>query len=290
TRAPGIHAERRRGLHERPVHRRAREDGASRFQVSRRSQRRALHAGLGGVGETRRQRLDRLPSDGAHDARVRASRRGPDGPQRDRVDPGGHAMTRTVLATVAVAALGLVPAGAQENGRSMADVRLMTLDPGHFHAALVQKEMYPGVAPRVDVYAPLGPDLVEHLNRIAAYNRRPDRPTAWDLEVHTSADYFERMLRDHPGNVVVLSGRNRGKIDRVLASIRAGLHVLADKPWILKSEDLPKVDAALADADAKGVVAYDIMTERFETTTALQRAFVNDPATFGDVVPGTEAE
>ena len=199
-------------------------------------------------------------------------------------------MTRAVLATLAVAALGLVPAGAQENGRSMADVRLMTLDPGHFHAALVQKEMYPGVAPRVDVYAPLGPDLVEHLNRIAAYNRRPDRPTAWDLEVHTSADYFERMLRDHPGNVVVLSGRNRGKIDRVLASIRAGLHVLADKPWILKSEDLPKVDAALADADAKGVVAYDIMTERFETTTALQRALVNDRATFGDVVPGTEAE
>jgi hypothetical protein len=28
----------------------------------------------------------------------------------------------------------------------MSEVRLMTLDPGHFHAALVQKEMYPGVA------------------------------------------------------------------------------------------------------------------------------------------------
>ena len=28
----------------------------------------------------------------------------------------------------------------------MPDVRLMTLDPGHFHAALIQKEMYPGVA------------------------------------------------------------------------------------------------------------------------------------------------
>ena len=74
-------------------------------------------------------------------------------------------MTRAVLATLAVAALGLVPAGAQENGRSMADVRLMTLDPGHFHAALVQKEMYPGVAPRVDVYAPLGPDLVDLVPR-----------------------------------------------------------------------------------------------------------------------------
>ena len=38
----------------------------------------------------------------------------------------------------------------------MAEVRLITLDPGHFHAALVQKEMYPGVAKQVHVYAPLG--------------------------------------------------------------------------------------------------------------------------------------
>ena len=106
-------------------------------------------------------------------------------------------------------------AAQQRNGGSMTDVRLMTLDPGHFHAALVQKEMYPNVAPRVDVFAPLGPDLIEHLNRIAAYNRRTERPTAWQLEIHTSPDYFERMLRERPGNVVVLSGRNGIKIDRI---------------------------------------------------------------------------
>ena len=84
----------------------------------------------------------------------------------------------------------------------MPDVRLMTVDPGHFHAALVQKEMYPGVAKRVDVYAPLGRDLVEHLNRVAAFNRRAEQPTAWELEVHTGPDFFERMLRERPGNVV----------------------------------------------------------------------------------------
>src|SRR5437899_182995 len=48
--------------------------------------------------------------------------------------------------------------------------------------------------------------------------------------------------------------------------------------------------AALADADAKGVVAYDIMTERFEATNSLQRALVNDKATFGDIVRGTAEE
>jgi predicted dehydrogenase len=178
----------------------------------------------------------------------------------------------------------------QEKKAAMADVRLMTLDPGHFHAALVQKEMYPGVAPRVDVYAPLGTDLLEHLNRVASYNKRPDKPTAWDLEVHTSPDYFERMLRDRPGNVVVLSGRNGIKIDRILASVRAGVNVLADKPWILKSSDLAKVEAALAEADSRGLVAYDIMTERFEVTTMLQRLLVNDAAAFGQIVPGSEAE
>jgi predicted dehydrogenase len=193
-----------------------------------------------------------------------------------------------VLLAAAVAG-GMTSAG-QENRSAMTDVRLMTLDPGHFHAALIQKEMYPGVAPRVDIFAPLGPDLLEHLKRISAFNRRAERPTAWLTEVHASPDFFERMLRERPGNVVVLSGRNRGKIDRIAASVRGALNVLADKPWILKSEDLPKLEAALAEAEQKGVVAYDVMTERFEITSILQRALVNDPATFGEIVKGTEAD
>jgi predicted dehydrogenase len=195
-----------------------------------------------------------------------------------------------VLLVAAAAAGGMVVVAGQEGRGAVADVRLMTLDPGHFHAGLIQKEMYPGVAPRVDVYAPLGWDLSEHLKRIAAFNARADRPTAWLTEVHASPDYFERMLRERPGNLVVLSGRNRGKIDRIVASVRGGLNVLADKPWILKSEDLAKVEAALAEADAKGVVAYDIMTERFELTSILQRALVNDAATFGEMARGTEAD
>ena len=109
------------------------------------------------------------------------------------------------------------------------DVRFMTLDPGHFHAALVQKEMYPGVSPQVDVYAPLGPDLLGHLARVSAYNLRAQSPTDWRLDVHTGPDYLARMLREKPGNVVVLSGRNARKIDLVGASVEAGLHALVDK-------------------------------------------------------------
>ena len=103
-------------------------------------------------------------------------------------------------------------------------------------------------------------------------------------------DYLARMLREKPGNVVVLSGRNAGKIERVGAAVEAGLNVLVDKPWILASADLPKLASALEAADRKGLVAYDIMTERFEASNALQRALVMDPAVFGEIVPGTPAE
>jgi predicted dehydrogenase len=175
---------------------------------------------------------------------------------------------------------------AQESGRQ-ADVRFMTLDPGHFHAALVQKEMYPDVSPRVHVYAPLGPDLLGHLARVTGYNTRPASPTSWQLDVHTGPDFLERMLREKPGNVVVLSGRTAGKIGRVAAAVDAGLHALVDKPWILGSADLPALAAVLERADQRRLVAYDIMTERFEVTNALQRELVMDAATFGQQIAGT---
>ena len=175
-----------------------------------------------------------------------------------------------------------------QGGRAMQEVKLITLDPGHFHAALVQKRMYPGVSKRVDVYAPLGFDLTEHLNRIARFNMRAEDPTAWELEVHTGPDFFERMLRDRSGNAVVISGRNRGKIDRVKACIDAGLNVLADKPWIVEPGELSKLEAALNVSGQKQVIAYDIMTERYEIATILQRELVNDPGVFGSIQAGNE--
>ena len=165
--------------------------------------------------------------------------------------------------------------------------RFMTLDPGHFHAGLVQKEMYPDVSATVDVYAPEGADLEAHLKRIAAFNNRKESPTSWVLDLHKGPDFLDRMLREKPGNVVVISGRNKGKIARIGRSVGANLHVLADKPWILDSKDLPALERTLADADRRKMVAFDIMTERFEITTILQRALVNDPAVFGTQQKGS---
>ena len=102
----------------------------------------------------------------------------------------------------------------------MAEVRFITLNPGHFHAALVQKEMYEQVSPRVHVYAPVGPDLIAHLGRIAGFNTRHAEPTRWELEIHACPDYLERMKQERPGNVVVLAGRNANKIDAILARFK----------------------------------------------------------------------
>jgi predicted dehydrogenase len=172
----------------------------------------------------------------------------------------------------------------------MPQAQLIIVDPGHFHATLLQKEMYPQLAPRVSVYAPLGPELLDYLRRIALFNSRADHPTHWELDVHCSADPMCEALRDHPGNVVVFTGRNRGKIDRILRALEAGLNVFADKPWIITASELPKLEQALRLADERRLVAYDIMTERYEVTSELQRVLVGDARIFGEVVPGSAAE
>ncbi len=168
----------------------------------------------------------------------------------------------------------------------MSKYSLVTLDPGHFHAALVQKEMYPNTSARAAVYAPLSPDLTAHLNRIAQFNSRAENPTTWELDVHCSTNFLEEMIRDKPGSVVVLAGRNRQKIDLIQASVDAGLNVLADKPWIINSADMGKLGTTLQKAERTGLIAYDIMTERFEITSILQRELANDPDIFGEVKPG----
>lgn len=175
---------------------------------------------------------------------------------------------------------------AQQKNKAM-EVKIMTLDPGHFHAGLVQKEMYPDVSPRVHVYAPLGFDLYEHLKRIAGFNNRKDNPTRWEMEIHAGGDPLARMLAERPGNVVTMAGRNQGKIDRIKASVEGGLNVLVDKPWIINASDFSKLEATFKAAEAKKVIAYDIMTERSEITTVLQKELLHAPEVFGEIQKGS---
>jgi predicted dehydrogenase len=178
------------------------------------------------------------------------------------------------------------PAMAQTNSPS-ARFQLITVDPGHFHAALVQKFMYPDVDPLVPVYAPAGDDLREHLKRIVGFNTRTNDPDHWIEQVYTGADFFDKMLADKPGNIVVLAGNNARKTDYILRSVQAGFNVLADKPMVITPADLPKLRQAFAVAASNHVLLYDIMTERYEITTVLQRELSRRAALFGDLVDGS---
>jgi predicted dehydrogenase len=172
----------------------------------------------------------------------------------------------------------------------MPETSLVVVDPGHFHATLVQRQMYPGLSPRVRVHAPLGPDLIDYLSRIARYNRQPEAPTDWRLDVDAGPDFLARMRDEPPGGVAIFSGRNRGKIERIIAALEAGLHVLADKPAIIEPADLPRLDTALALASERRLVLADMMTGRHNTLVRLLQALRRDPEIFGEPVPGTGDE
>jgi predicted dehydrogenase len=169
-------------------------------------------------------------------------------------------------------------------------VHLITLAPGHFHASLVQKVMYPEVSPVVWVYAPPGPDLDEHLKRIEGYNDRPSDPTNWQQKLYAGSDFFARMLSEKPGNVVVIAGNNREKIEYIEGSLKAGLNVLADKPMCIDAAGFERLQQSFKTAEQKKLLLYDVMTERYEITTVLQKALVNDTAVFGQLVKGTLEE
>ena len=167
------------------------------------------------------------------------------------------------------------------------EVKLMTLDPGHFHAALVQKKMYDQVDPVVYVYAPDGMDLDLHLQRIEQYNNRPVNPTHWIMKVYRGPDYLEKMLQEKPGNVMITAGNNKKKTQYIKAAVDAGINVLADKPMCINPEGFELLKQAFESAKKNGVLLYDIMTERSEITTILQRELSMNPAVFGELEKGT---
>lgn len=164
---------------------------------------------------------------------------------------------------------------------------ILTLDPGHFHAALVQKSMFDNVDSTVHVYAPEGPDLQLHLGRINGFNTRAEAPTRWNEVVYTRNDFFEKMLEEKAGNVVVISGNNLKKAEYISKSLNAGFHVLADKPMIIDAKDFETLKQSFESASKNNLLLYDIMTERYEITTMLQREFSLSTAVFGKLEEGT---
>lgn len=167
------------------------------------------------------------------------------------------------------------------------EVRLIVLNPGHFHAALVLKDRLNRVCDSVFVYAPEGGELEQFLSSIASYNEREENPTDWKLSVYSKPDFLQKMLAGKKGNVVVLAGNNRDKTECILRSIEAGLNVLSDKPMAINKEGFRLLEKAYALAAKNDVMLYDIMTERYDMLHIVGRMLLNDTALFGRLQAGT---
>ncbi|WP_026953826.1 putative oxidoreductase C-terminal domain-containing protein [Algoriphagus vanfongensis] len=166
-------------------------------------------------------------------------------------------------------------------------LKIMTLDPGHFHAGLIHKSMYPQVDSTIHVFAPDGEELKEYLTRIEGYNTRSEDPTSWDLEIYKGQDYLQKMIDQKPGNVMVVAGKNDRKIDYISAAIENGIHVYADKPLVIDRSGFQKLVKAFGTAEEQDLLLFDIMTERFEITTMLQRELSMIPEVFGTIEKGS---
>jgi predicted dehydrogenase len=147
--------------------------------------------------------------------------------------------------------------------------------------------MYPDVNSVVHVYAPEGSDLNFHLERINGYNSRSENPTKWQERVYTGNDFFEKMISEKKGNVVVLSGNNQKKTQYINESLKAGFNVLADKPMVIDRNGFELLKQAFETAKSKNLLLYDIMTERFEITTVLQKEFSMLQEVFGTLEKGS---
>ena len=156
--------------------------------------------------------------------------------------------------------------------------RLLFLDPGHFHAALTLRERHPRVADEIAVYARDGAELRDFLALVTRFNTRTLAPTAWRPAVVTSDDPLARLLAEPRGDVVVLAGRNGGKARTMRRLHEAGLHVLADKPWLVDAGDLDDVRASLSGWP----LAMEIMTGRHDVAGRLLARLVHARAVLGD--------
>ena len=165
-------------------------------------------------------------------------------------------------------------------------IQWITPDPGHFHAALVQKTMYPEIDDEVHIYAPKSEDLNLHLNRIKAYNERENEPTSWKSIVYEADDFFETLLKEEKEGVVMLSGNNQKKTEYILKAIENGFHVYADKPMVIDPEEYQALEEAFKIAKEKKLLLYDIMTERSEITTVLQKELSQQEQLFGKLKVG----
>ena len=170
------------------------------------------------------------------------------------------------------------------------EIKLIVLDPGHFHASLLQKSSLSLLNDSVYVYAPDSIGIRQYLAAIDGYNHRETDPTSWVESIYTGSDFMEQMISEKRGNVVLLAGNNRDKTQKISIAVAAGMHVLSDKPMAINSNNFQLLSSAYTASKESGVMLYDMMTERYDLLNIIARYLINDEPLFGTLQQGTEED
>lgn len=104
-----------------------------------------------------------------------------------------------------------------------------------------------------------------------------------EKQVYTGDDYLQKMLADHKGNIAVLAGNNQKKTRYIMESIKAGYHVLADKPLAINPQDFKLLTEAYQLAKEKNLLLYDLMTERYDILNIIEKELLHQTELFGDL-------
>ncbi len=155
------------------------------------------------------------------------------------------------------------------------------LNPGHFHAALVLREASERISDSIIVYADSGPELDGFANLINAFNTRVDQPTNWNIEIRSGG--VGHLVSDGDTDIAVLAGRNNDKLENIAALANAGIHVLADKPWLTDSAQVSLLESTLS---GPGIV-MDIMTIQHEILSRLCHEVIHTNSVFGGFAVST---
>ncbi len=167
------------------------------------------------------------------------------------------------------------------------EVKIIQLDPTHSHAAAAQNEQIDQIDTNVYVYAPDRKELEAYFGQIKSFNSRESCPTRWNEVVYIGKDFLEKMVQEKRGNVVVLAGNNRIKIDYIEHAVQAGMNVFSDKPMVIDKAGFERLKKAYARAEQKGILMFDMMTERYSLLHNVQKSLMMDSLFFGKIQTGT---
>ncbi|WP_181151278.1 putative oxidoreductase C-terminal domain-containing protein [Sphingobacterium gobiense] len=177
------------------------------------------------------------------------------------------------------------------NQKGEEKARLTVIDPQHFHAALVQKHIHPGIDSVVHLFADSSATAEGYKQLITQYNTRESEPTQWKIVDYFGADFLEKAFDPTAGNVVVLAGDNQRKIDYIQKFVQRERDVFADKPLVIDAAGYRKLESLMEGSGEKEqVLVYDMMTERYDVKNQIVKSLLNNQDLSGGLVNAKDGE